>query len=267
MNTTFVYCSISGTHQHSLWNDGKRTGDICWRFILLLLLILLIILICNCTTILYISSSTNTNSNTTNNNNSFILLLSSWFLWSLPSSQFLPFFFELIFFFLFTLLLASAALGRRGGEADNNLGCGKLPRGLQGPPLRGTSDQLCRGTYGFNTQPWIQPASEWLAVGDQKSLLSVTVPGEAAGHRGLKGFLYSSAYNWWLRHSESAQPGCQRPFAFLSWFWRTAYSLDWKTADFIHNSEIVILPYWSLLQHSLYQLFHCILNELYHKSK
>lgn len=40
-----------------------------------------------------------------------------------------------------------------------------------------------------------------------------------------------------------------------------------KDSDLIHNSEIVILPYWSLFQYSLYQLFYCTLNELYHKSK
>lgn len=195
---------------------------------------------------------------------------------SYPFLNFLPFylFLELIFFLLSALLLASVAVGSRGDEASTSLGCGKLLRWLEGAPLRGTSDQLHGGTYGLNTEPWIQPASEWVAVGKAKVLARLS-DWSRWGCRALRSercfVLYSSVYNCWLRHRESEQPGCHRPFAFLSWFWKAAYSLDWEVTDFIPKVRLfpkqVTLPCWTLLQHSLYQLFHCILNELYHKSK
>lgn len=75
------------------------------------------------------------------------------------------------------------------------------------------------GTDGLNTEPWIQSASEWGAVGQAKrSLLSATGP----AHCGLKGVLRSSVCIIAVWGREPGQPGCHRPFAFLSWFWKTA---------------------------------------------
>lgn len=102
------------------------------------------------------------------------------------------------------------------------------------------------GTYGLNTEPWIQPASEWVAVGKANILVLRDLSRGGCGTL-LSETVLHSVFFCWLRHRVSGQPDCHRPFTFLSWFWQTAYSLDREVADFIHSETVSKAGYPSLL--------------------